>query len=152
MSRFFCSDCTILRFFSGLLGRFGLPDHLPFSKPKVNWLLHPVMVLFLSVYSYGTIIAYPYIYLIYNLLFFLSESSRAHSFVAFEECAEMGLVPEAELVGYLLYGHRRRDKKCFGALHECAFDKRTGRNAECLFDRVSHITRGEAKLVGVPIE
>ena len=59
MSRFFCSDCTILRFFSGLLGRFGLPDHLPFSKPKVNWLLHPVMVLFLSVYLYGTIIANP---------------------------------------------------------------------------------------------
>ena len=61
MSRFFCSDCTILRIFSELLGRFGLPDHLPFSKPKVNWLLHPVMVLFLSSHSFGTIIAYPYI-------------------------------------------------------------------------------------------
>ena len=23
-----------------LLGRLGLPDRLPFSKPKVNWLLH----------------------------------------------------------------------------------------------------------------
>ena len=72
--------------------------------------------------------------------------------MAFEECAEMGLVPEAELVSYLLYGHRRRDKKCFGALHECAFNKRTGRNAECLFDSVGYVARGEAKLVGIPIE
>ena len=72
--------------------------------------------------------------------------------MAFEECAEMALVPEAELVCYLLYGHRRRDKKCFGALHECAFNKRTGRNAECLFDSVGYVARGEAKLVGIPIE
>ena len=51
----YCSDCTFLRFFSG----------------------HgPVMVLFLSVYLYGTIIAKQYIYSIYNLLFFLSEGSR----------------------------------------------------------------------------
>lgn len=40
MSRFFCSDCTILRIFS---------EH------------GPVMVLFLSSHSFGTIIAYPYI-------------------------------------------------------------------------------------------
>ena len=26
--------------FSLCLGRLGLPDRLPFSKPKVNWLLH----------------------------------------------------------------------------------------------------------------
>ena len=82
----------------------------------------------------------------------LSEGSRAYSFVALEEGAKMGLVLEAELVGYLLYGHRRGDKKCFGALHECALDKRTCRNAECLFDGVGYVARGEAKLVGVPIE
>ncbi len=82
----------------------------------------------------------------------LSEGSRAHSFVAFEECAEMGLVLEAELVGYLLYGHRRRDKKCFGTLHECAFNKRTGGHSERLFDGVGYVACGEAKLVGVPIE
>lgn len=58
--------------------------------------------------------------------------------MALEEGAKMGLVLEAELVGYLLYGHRRGDKKCFGALHECALDKRTGRNAECLFDGVGY--------------
>ena len=72
--------------------------------------------------------------------------------MAFEECAEMALVLEAELVGYLLYGHRRGNKKCFGALHECTFDKRTGGHAECLFDGVCHISRGEAKLLGIPIE
>ena len=110
------------------------------------------MVLFLSVDSHGTIIAKQYIYSIYNLFFLFSESSRAHSFVAFEECAEMGLVLEAELVGYLLYGHRRRNKKCFGTLHDCTFDKRTGGRSERLFDGVCHISRGEAKLVGIPIE
>ena len=56
-----CSDCTILGLFSGLLGRLRLPACLPFSKPKVNWLLHPVMVLFLSSHSFGTIITYPHI-------------------------------------------------------------------------------------------
>ena len=74
----------------------------------------------------------------------LSEGSRAYSFVALEEGAKMGLVLEAELVCYLLYGHRRRDKKCFGALHECAFDKRTGGRAECLFDRIGYIAGREA--------
>lgn len=82
----------------------------------------------------------------------LSEGSRAHSFVALEEGAEMGLVLKAELVGYLLYGHRRRDKKCFGTLHECAFNKRTGGHSERLFDGVGYVACGEAKLVGVPIE
>ena len=39
-----CLDWVLLRVFSGVLGRLSLPDCLPFSKPKVNWLLHPVMV------------------------------------------------------------------------------------------------------------
>ena len=69
-----------------------------------------------------------------------------------EEGAEMALVLETELVGYLLYGHRRGGKKCFGALHDCTFDKRTGRNAERLFDGVGYVARGEAKLVSIPIE
>ena len=87
-----------------------------------------------------------------RLLLILSKGSRAYSFVALEEGAKMGLILEAELVGYLLYGHRRGDKKCFGALHECALDKQTGRNAECLFDGVGNVARREAKLVGIPIE
>lgn len=40
----------------------------------------------------------------------LSESSRAHSFVALEEGAEMGLVLEAELFGYFLYRFTRHDQ------------------------------------------
>ena len=82
----------------------------------------------------------------------LSEGSRAHSFVALEKGPEMALVLESKLVGYLLYGHGRRDKKCFGTLHECAFDKRTGGRSERLFDGVCHISCGEAQLAGVPIE
>ena len=37
--------------FSGVLGRLSLPDCLPFSKPKVNWLLHPVMVAWKQLFS-----------------------------------------------------------------------------------------------------
>ena len=83
---------------------------------------------------------------------FLSERCGGETFVAFKECAEMALVLETEHFGYFLYGHRCGDKESFCALHECALDKRTGRNAECLFDRIGYIARGEAKLVGVPIE
>ena len=36
--------CFVCGMFSGVLGRLSLPDCLPFSKPKVNWLLHLVMV------------------------------------------------------------------------------------------------------------
>ena len=35
----------------GVLGRLSLPDCLPFSKPKVNWLLHPVMVAWKQLFS-----------------------------------------------------------------------------------------------------
>ena len=41
----------MLRVFSGVLGRLSLPDCLPFSKPKVNWLLHPVMVAWKQLFS-----------------------------------------------------------------------------------------------------
>ena len=82
----------------------------------------------------------------------LSERCRTHSFVAFEKCAEMGLVLESELVGYLLYGHRRRDKKCFGALREGLLDAGTGSHAEGLFDRIGDISGGEAHLSGVPVK
>ena len=76
----YCSDCTFPRPFSG----------------------HgPVMVLFLSVYLYGTIIAKQYIYSIYNLLFLFSKRCGGYSFVAFKECAEMALVLESETVAYL---------------------------------------------------
>ena len=48
----------------------------------------------------------------------LSESSRAHSFVAFEEGAKMGLVLEAELVGYFLNGFSCGKEQSF-----CPLDK-----------------------------
>lgn len=82
----------------------------------------------------------------------LSEGSRAHSFVALEECAEMALVPEPELVSYFLDGESSGIKERFCTLREGLLDAGTGSYAECLFDCVCHITRGEAKLVGVPIE
>ena len=82
----------------------------------------------------------------------LSKSSRAHSYVAFEECAKMALVLESELVCYLLYGQRGGDKKCFGTLHECAFNKRTGGHSERLFNRVCDIARRKAHLSGVPVK
>ena len=36
------SDSALLM----ILGRLGLPDRLPFSKPKVNWLLHQPEITF----------------------------------------------------------------------------------------------------------
>ena len=122
MSRFFCSDCTILRFF---------PEH------------GPVMVLFLSSHSFGTITTSPYIFKSDYLLFFLSEGCRAHSFVAFEECAEVGLVLETELIGYFLNGFSCGNEQCFCPLDKDMFNTSAGSYAKCLFDRVSHITRGE---------
>ena len=59
MSRFFCSDCTILRFFSGHGSRDG--PVLIRGFPRNDY--------YLSVYLYGTIIAKQYIYSTYNLLF-----------------------------------------------------------------------------------
>ncbi len=59
------------------------------------------MVLFLSVYLYGTIIAKQYIYSIYNLLFLFSKRRGGQSLVTFKECAEMALVLESETVAYL---------------------------------------------------
>ena len=38
------SDSALLM----ILGRLGLPDRLPFSKPKVNWLLHQPEITFLA--------------------------------------------------------------------------------------------------------
>ena len=82
----------------------------------------------------------------------LSEGSRTHSFVAFEEGAEMGLVLETELVGYLLYGFSCGKEQCFCPLDKDMFNTSAGSYAKRLFDGVGYVACGEAKLVGIPIE
>ncbi len=52
----------------------------------------------------------------------LSEGSRTHSFVAFEEGAKMGLVLEAELIGYFLNGFSCSKEQSFCALDKDVFD------------------------------
>lgn len=52
----------------------------------------------------------------------LSKSSRAHSFVALEEGAEMALVLEAELIGYFLNGFSCGKEQCLRTLDEDMLD------------------------------
>ena len=72
--------------------------------------------------------------------------------MTFEEGAEMGLVLEAELVGYFLDGESSGIKERFCTLHESLLYTRAGGHAERLFDRVSHVTRGKAHLASVPVK
>ena len=69
-----------------------------------------------------------------------------------EEGAKMGLVLEAELIGYFLNGFCCGKEQSFCPLDKDMLNTGACGHADCLFDRVRHITRGEAKLVGIPIE
>ena len=73
----------------------------------------------------------------------LSEGNWTHSFVALEEGAKMGLVLETELIGYFLNGFSCGKEQSFCPLDKDMFNTSAGSYAKRLFDRVSHITRGE---------
>ena len=55
----------------------------------------------------------------------------------------MTLVLETELIGYFLNGFSCGKEQSFCPLDKDVLDTGTGSYAERLFDRVSHITRGE---------
>lgn len=60
--------------------------------------------------------------------------------MAFEECAEMALVLETELVGYFLNGFSCGKEQSFCPLDKDMFNTSAGSYAERLFDRVGDIT------------
>ena len=63
--------------------------------------------------------------------------------MALEECAEMGLVLETELVGYFLDGEGGGIKERLGTLGEGTLDTRAGGHTDRFFDRIRYIAGGE---------
>ena len=83
---------------------------------------------------------------------FFAEGGGGEVGVALEESTEMGLVLEAELVGYLLDGKGGGTKERFGTPGEGMLDAGAGSHAKRFLDRIGDITCGKAELFCVPVE
>lgn len=80
----------------------------------------------------------------------LSEQRRADSFVAAEECSEMGLVLETKPVGYLLDSEAGGGKQRLRLQENVLVEPRANRLASRFFDNIGQIFGRDAQLLRIP--